>query len=149
MATKTLSTFLKEPTFLHEGVVSVVAEISASAGWTLSAGDVVKLFKIPDRAVIVGGFLSRSEPGGDVTLRIRDYSDSASSTVSAGMELITSTGSGQINIGHSGKITGANYQVSLSDGVVVRHVDVELVAASASTTGPIVATLLYTMGDRP
>lgn len=149
MATLTLSTFTKEPLTVHSGVNTRIAEISASAGWTVSAGDVIQLFKLPDRAVIVGGFISRSEPGGDITLRIRDRSQSGSTTVSAGMELLTSTGSGQVFIGHSGNIDACNYQVSLSDSVVTRNVIVEIVGASASTTGPILVKIDYVLDDRP
>lgn len=134
MATATASSYLGSPKYAHEnGGVRLFGKYTT----TLSAGDVVKLFKVQDGAIILDAGYKREGAGGDVTMRIRDRSDSASTTVSAGMELITATGSGivSLKVGGGAQQAMLNYQVSLSAGVVNRYVDVELVCASASATG--------------
>lgn len=146
MATLTMSAFLKEPKALHAGVNARVVEVSATAGYTVSAGDVVKCFKLPDRAIVLGGYISRSEPGGDLTLRLKIPMTGASGTVSSTVTtLLESTASGQVFIGNPNDIGMAGYQISVSDAVIDKTIDVEIVGASASTTGPIKVMLMYSL----
>lgn len=142
MATATASSYLGTPKYCHQGNIRLYGKYST----TLSAGDVVKLFKLQDGAVILDAGYKREGGGGDVTVRIRDRSDSASTTVSAGMELLTATASTVVALSTS-NVGQMFYQVSLSDAVVSRYVDVEMVCASASATGTHVYWVDVTWDD--
>ncbi|NNF96067.1 MAG: hypothetical protein HKM94_03965 [Halobacteria archaeon] len=149
MATKTYSAFLRQPRSLHAGVNAEVVEVSATAGHTVSAGDVLKLFKLPDRAVILGGYITRSEPGGDLTLRLNIPMTGASGTASTTVTtLLESTASGQVHIGDVNDLGTVGYQISISDAVIVKEATVEILGASASTTGPIKVMLLWSLDAR-
>lgn len=131
MGTRTCSTYLREPMGLHVGVNSVVGKWDDA---TISTGDVVKLGKLPDRAILTNAGLYRTEPGGDLTMRLKIPMEGASGTASTTYtSLLTSTASG--TIGLAGTMIG--YQISVSDHCIVKEIDLEIVNASASTTGTI------------
>lgn len=142
MGTRTCSVYLREPKSLHEGLNTVIGQWDDA---TLSTGDIVKMAKIPDRAVLVAAGLYRSEPGGDVLLRAKipmlGASGTASSTVTS---LITSTASGSVAMVSD----LLNYQFSISDAVIVKEIELELVNSSASTTGTIKFFVQYVLDDR-
>ncbi len=143
MGTRTCSVYLREPKTLHVGPNITMGQWDDA---TLSAGDIVKLAKLPDRAVLKGGGLYRSEPGGDLTLRARipmtGDNGTASSTVTT---LLASTASGSVQLSSD----LMNYQFDISDGVINREIELELVAASASTTGTIKFFIEHVLDDRP
>lgn len=142
MGTRTCSTYLREPQALHVGSNMLMGQWDDA---TISTGDVVKLGKIPDRAVLVQGGLYRSEPGGDLTLRLKIPMEGASATASSTYTtLLASTASGSVALSSD----MLNYVVSISDHCIIKEVDVEIVNASASTTGTVKFWLDYRM-DQP
>lgn len=142
MGTRTCSVYLREPKALHEGLNTVIGQWDDA---TLSTGDIVKAAKIPDRAVLVAAGLYRSEPGGDITLRARIPMSGASGTASSTVtSLLTSTASGSIALASD----MLNYQFSISDAVISKEIDLEIVNASASTTGTIKFFVQYVLDDR-
>lgn len=139
MGTRTCSTFLREPQALHVGTNVVLGKWDDA---TLSTGDVVKIGKIPDRAVIMAGTMSRPEPGGDITMRLKIPMEGASATASSTYTtMMTSTATGIVNLLEN----FVGYQISISDHCIIKEVDVELLNASASTTGTINFALEYRM----
>lgn len=139
MATATASTYLKQPRVNVAGVVSVHGKY----GTDLSVGDVVKIARLPNRAVILDGLLTRESGGGDVSMRLRDYSASGSSTVLA--TILNSTASGRAQIVAS----AVDLQLSVSDDVIAkRFVDVELLCSSAAATATFNWYILYSLQDR-
>jgi hypothetical protein len=142
MATSTCSVYLREPKALHSGLNVLIGQWDDA---TISTGDIIKLAKLPDRAVLVSGGVYRSEPGGDLTLRARIPMTGASGTASSTVTtLLASTASGSVDIGAD----LLNYQFSISDAVIVREIELELVNASASTTGTVKFHVEYTLDDR-
>lgn len=128
MATRTASTYLHPYVMNPTSAVWAVGEYSA----TLSPGDIIKCGKIPHGALILDGTMYNAAAGGDLTLRLRDYSADGSSTTSAGFELCTNTGSGVTRLGGGGIVPG--YQVSVSPSASIRYVDLEIVVSSATVT---------------
>ncbi len=140
MATATASSYLREPKALHSGVNKVIGTYTA----TLGIGDVLKCFRLPDRAIITDAGVQHDGGGGDLTMQIRSRSDSASTTVA--QALVTATGSGVVRMSLA---AGFGYQVSLSDAVVVKDVDIEIANASAASTGVHRFWIEYVLDNLP
>ena len=142
MATVTASNYGREPKALHAGTNTIVGVYNT----TLSTGDILKMAKIPDRAVIVAAGLQRDEGGGDLIARLNipmvGASGTASTTTTA---MLTSTASGSVAM----LPAFLGYQISISDAVIVKEVDLEIVNASASTTPPIRWFIQYTLDGTP
>lgn len=132
MATYTATSYAKEPQRCHAGLNTRVAQIVQTA----VANDVIKLFKLPDRAVVVNAGLHRSTAQGDLALGVSGDPDKFCSTLSA-------AGSASFNAAD-----GLNYQVSLSDDVIVKEQDVIVTVTSATHTGTIKAFIQYVLDER-
>lgn len=133
MATATASSFSSPAKYVHQGVIRLYGKYAT----TIGIGDVVKCFKLANGAVVLDAGLKGGGAGtNNVVLRIRDFSDSGSTTVSAGADLITSSVSGvqKLELNNAGQL---HFEVSLSDGAAGKqgYVEVEMVCASAIATG--------------
>lgn len=137
MATVTASTFFHPATMNHMSTTPAVGQIS---GVTLSAGDIIKCGKIPHGAILLSGFLFVAAGAGDLTLRLRRYSSDASSTTSAGLELITNTASGIVNMG-TGLMPGSRISCVAT---AKQYMDLEILNASAVTTGTVAWNINFT-----
>lgn len=131
MATLTASTYLKEPKTLHAGLNVRTCTMLVTA----TAASIIKLFKLPDRAVVVDAWLWKATAQGDLAMGISGDADLFVDSVSAsGLASINAT-------------DGLNYQVSLSDDVIVKELDVQVAVASASYTGTIKAGISYILDE--
>ena len=143
MATVTASTYLKEPKYLHTGLQIVRGQYNSN----LSTGDILKLCKIPDRAILDGVTFSRfTGTGGDLIVRIKlpmvGDSGTASETYVA-LTGLTSSATGSLGSFLSNDDVWSNYQISISDAVIVKEADLEVINASASTTATVFFSLVY------
>lgn len=132
-----------QPRAVHAGVNSVHAEYSLSA--TLSAGDIIQMFKLPDNArVLETRLTSNVNPfamAGVFNVGTRADTDKfiASATLSANLvfRLNNSDGHGFLN--------------DVSDAAVNRYTMIEVsvgVAGTGSTSGTIKLDMLYSV-DQP
>jgi hypothetical protein len=137
MATVTASTFFHPATMSQVGIVPCVGQYST----TLSAGDIIKCGKIPHGAIILSGFLFLQFGAGDATLRLRRYSSDASSTTSAGLELITNSTSGNVALG-TGLMPGSRISCVATSK---QYMDLEIANASAVTSGIVSWNINYTV----
>ncbi len=147
--TVTASTYTATIKRQHAGVNSLVCTYDASAN-KRTVGDTVKLFKIPDRAQIIGGYYTMRDADAQLTVQIRDYSDSGSSTTSAGLKLCSGSANNFCLFGIDGAV-GIDIidQISLSDNVVNRFVDVEAVVASATASLNFTVRVDYILDSKP
>lgn len=136
MATVTASTFFHPATMSQVGIVPTVGQYST----TLSAGDIIKCGKIPHGAIILSGFLFVAAGAGDLTLRLRRYSSDASSTTSAGLQLITNTASGVVNLG-TGLMPGSRISCVATSK---QYMDLEIENLSAVTSGTVAWNINWT-----
>lgn len=136
MATVTASTFFHPATMSQVGIVPTVGQYST----TLSAGDIIKCGKIPHGAIILSGFLHVAAGAGDLTLRLRRYSSDASSTTSAGLELITNTSSGVVAMG-TGLMRGSRISCVATSK---QYMDLEIENLSAVTSGTVAWNINWT-----
>lgn len=128
MSTVTATTYTRPAKALHAGLNQLVCKYASN----IASGDTLKLFKVPHGAVIVDAWMAKEGAGGDITLQIRDYSASGSTTSSAGAVLLTQTASGVVRTALKNVL---GFEVSVSDTTSQRYVDVEAVNASAISTG--------------
>ncbi len=149
MATSTLtaSTYTKPIKKNHAGTNSVVCTYSRGTD-SGTVGDTIKLFKLPDRARIIGGYYTMIDADAQLTVQIRDYSDSGSSTTSAGFKLCSGSATQVTMIGIDGAAAiQVPDQISLSDAVINRYVDVEAIVASATLSLAFTIRLDYIVDD--
>lgn len=142
MATSTCSVFLREPKALHTGINVLIGQHV----YTAAVGDVIKLGKVPDRAVLVEGYIDKLDANGDLTVRLNipmtGDDGTASNTYTT---LFTASGAGRTALA----LAALNYQVSISDAVIVKEATLEAICASATVTGTTKFCLQFTLGDRP
>ena len=119
MATLTFSCYTKEPKRLHSGLNTVSGTLLVTA----TAGSIIKFCKLPDRAQVVNAGLWKAAAQGDLAMGISGDADLFVDSVSAsGLAAINAT-------------DGLNYQVSLSDDVIVKELDVQIAVSSAGAYG--------------
>jgi hypothetical protein len=133
MATATATGYGNPPRYVETGSVAVPFDISATG---LTAGSVVFVAKVPDRAVIIDAKVGRTGSSGDITLKL---SASFGSAV-----LATASASGLTQIVPN----MINYQVSVSDDASVKYVNLKATITSAVATEVAKGVVVYTMGDR-
>lgn len=139
MATATASTYTRPAKGIHAGVNCVPFTVVAAA----AIADTVNLCKLPDRAVVVDAALHRGTTQGNLAMNVRTYSAGGSTTLAA--VLLSAVAAGVARLDSAG---GINYQVSMSDAVIDKWANLEIVAASASVTGTIKGYVSYIMDDR-
>jgi len=106
---------------------------------------VIKFGKLPDRAVLVGGWVDKLDANGDLTVRLNIPMTGASGTASnTYTTLFTASGAGRTQLA----LAAVNFQVDISDGVIVREAQLEAICASATVTGTTKFVLQYTLDDR-
>lgn len=132
MSTVTATCYNKEPQTLHGGLNVRIGQIDDD----LTAASVIKLFRLPDRAVVVNAGLSRDSAQGDLAMGISGDADLFVATLSG-------SGAGTMNYND-----GQNYQVSLSDDAITKEIDVIITVTSASHTGTIKAFIEYVLDER-
>lgn len=140
MTTQTASTYLHPAVMHHMGVNSMVGQFIG----TLSVGDIVQVGKIPAGAIITGASLYLANGAGDCTLRLRNHSSGASSTTSAGLEIVTNTASGVVQIGGGAVFPGYRWTFGLSSTAALRYATVEIANLSAATTGTVAFVVNWT-----
>ena len=69
MATVTCSAMHREPVANHEGTITVFAKTSGTIG-TLATGTIIQFCKIPERAMIVNGDVTKASAAGDIDLSV-------------------------------------------------------------------------------
>lgn len=131
MATLTATMMSQAPKRNHTGTDTLVCTYDA-ATTSLSAGDIVQFFKIPNRAKIVGGSLFRATAGGDCTIKV------------GALAVMSSTGIGEVAL----NVAGRGHVVSITASNNTKFVIATLTAASATLSGTIILTISYTM-DHP
>jgi hypothetical protein len=120
---------IREPVSRHNGPITVQSTWVGATDGTLSTGDIVQFFKVPDRAKILDGFVFCGTSDGDLI-----FSLGASA-------LVTSSASGRLNflptqIGSVVSITASDYP---------KYKVLQATLASASYVGTIKVSLTYTM----
>jgi hypothetical protein len=132
MSTVTATCYAKEPQRNEKGINTRIGQIDDD----LTAASVIKMFRLPDRAVVINAGVSRDSAQGDLAMGISGDADLFVATLS-------SSGMGVMNYND-----GLNYQLSLSDDVIVKETDVIITVTSASHTGTIKAFIQYIMDER-
>jgi len=135
MTTRTASTFLQQPKAHHIGINTLVGVYAVTA----NTGDIIKIGRVPDRAVIVAGSCFKQGQG-DLLMRTMERTLTSSMTVLTSLLSVSASGVlGTLNP------AALNYQVSMSDEVAKREIDIELLVGSASHTGTIKYMLQWTL----
>lgn len=151
MSTATLSTFVRPAKSLHAGVNTVMATFDPANGstGTLTAASVLKLLKVPNRAVIVDGYIHKQGSAADLTLNLVYQSGTASTTLLAKLCSASASGITRVGIDGAATLDGAiDYQVSISDSLVIRHAVLQAAVASASAGTKATFCLSYTLDGK-
>lgn len=138
VSTVTASTYLRTPKALHSGANIVTFNVNLGASITVAS--IVKLAKIPDRAVLVDAGIFHAAASSDITLRL--YSEASTS---AKISILSATASGVTS--QRMNLDLCSYQISISDAQLVKTWTLEGYAESATISGTVKGYLMYTMED--
>lgn len=154
--TYTASTFLAPIKSHHAGLNALCCHVVPTniTGWSGTVGSTIKLFKLPDRARIVGGYYSMIDADAQLTMRLRYRSSTGSSTTSAGLKLCSGSANGTTMIGLDGAVgilVPNQLSASASSIVSAKNAswEVEAVIASATMSLGCSVQLYYNMDDGP
>jgi len=138
VSTVTCSTYLRTPKALHAGANIVFFNVDL--GTSITVASIIKLAKLPDRAVLVDAGLFHAAASSDITLRL--YSEASTS---AKVSILSGTASGvtsqRMNLDYCG------YQISISDNQLVKSWTLEGYAESATVSGTVKGYIMYTMEE--
>jgi len=115
---------------------------------SLSAGDIIEMFALPQGARIVGGYLYNDALGASTTLSVGHaaYTDSSGSSVAADVDeylAATSTSSAGRNDVAATLALSANTAVDIDQGAIDNAFVVTVSLAGASATGTIELMMMY------
>jgi len=118
---------------IHAGVNSVYGTVTVSP--TLTASDVIKLCKLPDRAKVLGGKLGLVPGGGSLDLKVgyfRPVTSTDSGSLNDNAFLLSTSGSATA-IYDLSDFAGFGLQVSASDDCVVKYWTIQAEVAAGGT----------------
>lgn len=132
------------PKQCHEGL-NVGYGYYTSNGGTVSAGDVIQMVRVPNRAIIVDWALSGIIPNAAAVLSVGDGGSATRFGVTATLSATTAF---KRMDGVNGAGAGHGFQISLSDDAAdprYETIDLTVVSGTSTVTASIVLTVFYYM----